>query len=107
MSYDEREVLRQLVKSLQPLNVVLKTLPNLREIKNGQVNLSQIRALSMDDLLDRMPVGLDLEPVWNLINGKRILITDAGGSIGSELSRQIATYDTDMLALHDIIEPAL
>src|SRR5438093_1557328 len=103
----EREVLRQLAKSLQPLNVVLKTLPNLREIKNGQVNLSQIRTLSMDDLLDRMPVGLNLEPVRNLINGKRILITGAGGSIGSELSRQIASYDPEMLVLLHKSETAL
>ena len=100
-------LIRQILTVLEPFKVPIKTLPTLGKLKNGQVGLSQIQDLSVEDLLDRLPVGLDFSAVQDLVKDKRILITGAGGSIGSELSRQIAKCEPAQLILLDKSEGAL
>jgi len=100
-------MIREMVKALQPFKVPLRTLPGVRDLRNGRVGVSQIRKLSVEDLLERTPVGLDIEPVRKLVHGRKILITGAGGSIGAELSRQIAKHDPAQLILLDQSESAL
>jgi FlaA1/EpsC-like NDP-sugar epimerase len=100
-------LLRQILTILEPFKVPIKTLPTLGKLKNGKVGLNQIQNLSIEDLLDRLPVGLDVHPIQDLVKDKRILVTGAGGSIGSELSRQIAKYEPARLILLDKSESAL
>jgi FlaA1/EpsC-like NDP-sugar epimerase len=99
-------LVRQILTILEPFKLPIKTVPALERL-NDKVGLSQIQNLSVEDLLERLPVGLDFSPVRDLVKDKRILITGAGGSIGSELSRQIAKYQPDRLILLDKSEGAL
>lgn len=99
--------IRKLVNALAPFKVPIRTLPILTNGENKGPRFRQIRDLAIEDLLERLPVGLDLEPVRHFAKGRRIVVTGAGGSIGSELCRQIAEYEPELLILLDKSEGAL
>jgi FlaA1/EpsC-like NDP-sugar epimerase len=84
--------LREVYEICKPYNISLKTLPGLSDIIDGKVSVSQIKPLDLEDLLQRDPVRTDIKTVKDYINGKCVLVTGAGGSIGSELCRQIIRY---------------
>jgi FlaA1/EpsC-like NDP-sugar epimerase len=100
-------MLRSLVEALEPYKVPIKTLPHLHDILDGVVTMNQVRELSIEDLLPRPAVDLDRTPLERLIAGKRVLVTGAGGSIGSELCRQIAALAPASLVLFERYENSL
>jgi len=79
----------------------IKIIPMLTEIVDGQISLRNLKDLRIEDLLGRKPVSLDFDSLERFIEGKKILITGAAGSIGSELSRQIAKFRPSSLVLLD------
>lgn len=82
----------------------LKMLPGISQILNGQATLSQLRDVSVEELLGREPVKTDMTEIAQYIKGKTVMVTGGGGSIGSELARQIASYGPHRLILFDIYE---
>ncbi len=100
-------VMRDLVKLFEPHKVRIQTVPNLHSILDGQVEITQIQNLAIEDLLERVPVGLDVTPLHRLIKGKSIMVTGAGGSIGSELCRQVAALEPSHLVLFERYENSL
>lgn len=100
-------VIRDIVKALEPLKVPIQLLPNLRNVVDGTLTVSHIRNLSVEDLLERAPLGRHPELIQDLVAGKRILVTGAGGSIGSELSQQIAAGNPEALVLYERYETGL
>ncbi|HLP97574.1 MAG TPA: nucleoside-diphosphate sugar epimerase/dehydratase [Sideroxyarcus sp.] len=83
------------------------TVPSFDDLMSGQVRLSQLREVELDDLLGRDPVQLDDAGLHEQLAGKAILVTGAGGSIGSELCRQIARFSPAKLVLYESSEFAL
>lgn len=100
-------VVRSIVRSLEAFQIPIKTLPHLRDLIEGEVQVGQIRSLALEDLLARPPVGLDRRPVERLIAGRRVMVTGAGGSIGSELCRQILQLRPSALVMLDRYENSL
>jgi FlaA1/EpsC-like NDP-sugar epimerase len=82
--------MRRLVEQCERAQVPFRTVPKLRNLMSGQVTVDQLRAVSIEDLLGRDPVNLDWEGIRGGLAGRTILVTGGGGSIGSELCRQIA-----------------
>ena len=82
-------VIRETLEICQRAGVQTSTLPGIHEILNGRVSLGRVREVQIEDLLRRNPVQMEGEQVANLVRGKRVLVTGAGGSIGSELCRQL------------------
>lgn len=85
----------------------LKMIPGIYQMVNGEVSLSKIRPVSVEDLLGRDQVKVNNDEVFQMLYGKTILVTGGGGSIGSELCRQIAKHHPKQLILFDIYENTL
>jgi len=100
-------VARGIVRALEPFKLPIKTLPNLRDLLDGDVGMSKVRSLSIEDLLSRAPVGLEAERVAQLIKGQRVMVTGAGGSIGSQLCRQILDAEPERLVMFERYENSL
>ena len=101
------EFLRDLVIKLEPYNISIKTLPAKEELLADQSTVSQIRNVSIPDLLSRAPIDLDNQATRQMVRGKCVLITGAGGSIGSELARQITLFEPKVLLLYERHENSL
>ncbi len=102
------EVRRRVVEAARGEGVPVKTLPGLHELISGDVDLAgQIRPVQVEDVLGREPVEVDLGAVASYLAGETVLVTGAGGSIGSELCRQIARLGVGRLVLVESSEVAL
>ncbi len=99
-----REEMSRVVDACQQSGVPYKTLPGLDEIIDGKVTLDAVREVSYKDLLGRPPVELELDKIGDILTGKTVLVTGAGGSIGSELCRQILRFSPAKLLLFDVGE---
>jgi FlaA1/EpsC-like NDP-sugar epimerase/lipopolysaccharide/colanic/teichoic acid biosynthesis glycosyltransferase len=93
--------LRAIIQFCKKGNVRYKLVSAVEDLSSGRVNISSIKNVDVADLLGRQPVKLDISSIDKFIKGKRILITGAGGSIGSELCRQIIPFQPDTLILID------
>ena len=93
--------MRRLVELCEHTGLPFRTVPELRSLMSGQVNISQLRPVSIEDLLGREPIQLDWTGIRGGLAGRDILVTGAGGSIGSELVRQIASTGPARLILLD------
>jgi len=98
---------RLAIRLLESYPVVVKTLPALEEIASGHVEVSDLRPIDVEDLLGRDPVTPDLELLAANVHGKVVMITGAGGSIGSELTRQLLRLGPKILVLFELSEVAL
>jgi FlaA1/EpsC-like NDP-sugar epimerase len=98
---------RAAIKALEPYPVQVKTLPALEEIASGRVEVSDLRPIDVEDLLGRDPVAPDKELLLAHVRDKVVMITGAGGSIGSELTRQLLMLGPKTLVLFELSEVAL
>jgi len=93
--------MRRIVALCKAANKPSRTVPTFSELIDGKVSIKTVREVSMVDLLGRKEILLDRSSISHYIYGKRVLVTGAGGSIGSELVKQCLTFDPDLLILLD------
>lgn len=99
-----KENKRDIINICSETNCVLKNLPDFYQYANTDINIGSLRDVSVEDLLGREPLRTDMSDVFEMIKGKTILVTGGGGSIGSELCRQIAAHQPERLIIFDIYE---
>ena len=102
-----RTAIRDVIRSCETAHVKFKTLPGLGQILNGKVSVSQVKDVEIEDLLGRDPVQLDETGIGNYLTDKRVLVSGAAGSIGSEICRQVARYQPRELIILDSAETPL
>lgn len=99
--------LNRITDRFSEASVELKKVPAVRKWLNGDLSLRQIKSVNIDDFLGREPINLDSKEIFNEVRGKKILVTGAAGSIGSEISRQLMACPVEQLVLLDQAESAL
>ncbi|HEX3016120.1 MAG TPA: nucleoside-diphosphate sugar epimerase/dehydratase, partial [Desulfobacteria bacterium] len=93
------DVIREIVKNCEKSAIPIRIMPGVYDILSGNVTINPIRDVQVEDLLGREPVVVDLENIGGYVRGQTILVTGAGGSIGSELCRQVARFEPGQLVL--------
>jgi len=99
--------MRRIVEACEDTNLRFKTLPGMGEIIDGKISIKTLRDVDYQDLLGRRSVKMNREEIGGYLKDKRVLITGAGGSIGSELCRQIASFHPELLLFLDVSETNL
>ena len=100
----EASKLRPVLDICKDTGCELKILPGVYQLVNGEVNVSKLRPVNIDDLLGRDEIAVNIDEIIDYVSGKTILVTGGGGSIGSELCRQIAPHNPARLIIFDIYE---
>lgn len=95
---------RDILNICKETDCELKQLPGIYQMANGEVSMSKMRPVAVEDLLGREPIKVNMDEIFQYIKGKVILVTGGGGSIGSELCRQIAGHGPKQLIIFDIYE---
>ncbi len=99
-----RQQLKPILEICKETGCRLRILPGMYQLINGDVNVSQLREVQIEDLLGRDPIQVNMNEIIGYVHNKTILVTGGGGSIGSELCRQIACHDPKKLIVFDIYE---
>lgn len=99
--------IREIIHHLSAADLPFKTMPGIDQLVSGKVNVTQLRPVNVEDLLRRKRIELPGDPVRKLFRGRRVLVTGAGGTIGSELAMQVAAFEPEALVLVERSEYAL
>lgn len=99
-----RSELSEILDICKETSCKLRSLPGMYQLVNGEVSVSKLRDVEVEDLLGREPIEVDLDSILGYVKGKKVLVTGGGGSIGSELCRQIASHKPAQLIILDIYE---
>ena len=99
-----RTDIREILEICKDTNCKLRSLPGMYQLVNGDVSISKLRDVEVEDLLGRDPVSVDMDSILGYVQNKTVLVTGGGGSIGSELCRQIAQHKPKRLIMLDIYE---
>jgi FlaA1/EpsC-like NDP-sugar epimerase len=97
----DRQIIQQIVNTCAKAHLECKTLPSITELTGQKIEVGHLRDISVDDLLGREPINLDTQAIAGYLGGKSVLITGGGGSIGSELCRQVARAKPSRLIIFE------
>lgn len=95
---------KEIIEICRQTECSIKILPGIYQLLNGEVSISKLRKVEIEDLLGRDPIKVNLDEIMGYVSNKVILVTGGGGSIGSELCRQIAAHNPKQLIIFDIYE---
>ena len=104
MPSSPKKSIREIIEICKETDCSLKILPGMYQIMSGEVSVSQLRNVEVEDLLGRDSIKVDIESIMDYVRDKVILVTGGGGSIGSELCRQLAAHEPKQLIIVDIYE---
>ena len=98
------QVKKEIIEICKETGCEIKNLPSMHQFATGSVSIKEMKDVDVEDLLGREPIKVNMSEIADFINGKTVLVTGGGGSIGSELCRQIASYGPKQLIIFDVYE---